>query len=118
MNPQKAMATVSRAPETMAIKDNSRLRIYNQPDSLSSKIDQILVGLIIGLNYEHLTVPERNMLLHYIEGLLRLRVSLSGDYPGVAGLALLPLVFLPPPQKPSQPSQLIQTESHKQVLHP
>ena len=77
MNPQKTMATAPLASGSMAKRNDSRLQTYNQPDSLSSTINELLAGLLVGLHYPHLSPPERATVLDTIDRLLRLKIDLK-----------------------------------------
>ena len=74
---QKKPATALLTPVTVAADDFQQEVFYIQQNSLSSTIDQLLAGLVFGLESEHLTPPERATVLDYIDGLLRLRIDLK-----------------------------------------
>ena len=49
---------------------------YKQSERLSSAIDQLLAGLLFGLQYPHLSPPERATVLDCLDGLLRLKIDI------------------------------------------
>lgn len=64
-----ALTATSRQPQKL-------IKSYKQPECLSSTIDQLLAGLLFGLQYPHLSSPERATVLDAIDGLLRLKIDI------------------------------------------
>lgn len=77
MSPQKAMATAPDITETVAKRNNLQAQFYNQPEHLSSTIDQHLTDLLVGLHFPHLSPPERSTVLDAIDDFLRLKIDIE-----------------------------------------
>jgi len=63
-----ALTATSRQPQKL-------IKSYKQPECLSSTIDQLLAGLLFGLQHQHLSPQERTTVLDSIDGLIRLKVD-------------------------------------------